>query len=243
MKKALLLLIFFFAFTAFVCAQEIYPQSTPSKDEKPEKGVHGYVLARLIFTAEGKITDVKILNHPTREMRDIVNGAIQKIKFKPALRNGQPVSVRMVMEFNVQLLESETINLREALKGLFRFLSHDSIDALTKELESNITSSISYDLWAIERERMGAQSLPDKERTEYQKLEDEAFKKLVDPMKKRAEQAKSNIVKNANDVKEQTIFISLLYEGVDALSKEKRARFIDLHNQAMNLGLRQALQK
>ncbi len=66
--------------------------------------VQGTVLVSAIFNANGQITGVRVVRGLPDGLNEEAIKAAQKIRFSPAMKNGQPVSVRMSMEFSFNLL-------------------------------------------------------------------------------------------------------------------------------------------
>lgn len=235
--KIVLLSLVTCAFLASGVVAQQYNLQPLAKSE--EKGVRGYVLVSAIFRASGEITDIKILNHPAADLEKEASLAVKKIKFTPAIKDGRPVSVRMQMEFTFQFLQAAKIELRQALQMFFSFLSPENLDALVKTLEKNRENSISPDTWTIAREQAGIPGLSNDEQKEYQGLKNEAIKRLPLELKIRAEKAQGAIPNKPIDDMERVVFSNLLFEGARSLSKENRARFVELYNKAMALGLKQ----
>ena len=69
-----------------------------------DNGVQGTVIVSAIFRADGTITDLTILRGLPLGLNEEAIKAARKIKFKPAIKDGIPVSVKMSMEFSFQLL-------------------------------------------------------------------------------------------------------------------------------------------
>jgi TonB family protein len=66
-------------------------------------GVQGAVLLSAIFTADGKVTGIRVIRGLPDGLTEKAIEAAQKIRFKPAMKDGQPVSVRMTLEYNFAL--------------------------------------------------------------------------------------------------------------------------------------------
>lgn len=66
--------------------------------------VQGTVLVSAVFTADGKVTGIRVIRGLPDGLNDEAIKAAQKIRFTPAMKNGQAVSVRMSMEFSFNLL-------------------------------------------------------------------------------------------------------------------------------------------
>lgn len=66
--------------------------------------VRGTVMVSMIFTAEGRLTGGRIVRGLPDGLNDEAMKAAKKIRYRPACKNGKPVSVRMSMEFTFNLL-------------------------------------------------------------------------------------------------------------------------------------------
>ncbi len=69
-----------------------------------DSGVQGTVILSAIFRADGTITDLNVIRGLPLGLNEEAMRAVSKIKFKPAIKDGVPVSVRMSMEFSFNLL-------------------------------------------------------------------------------------------------------------------------------------------
>jgi TonB family protein len=68
-----------------------------------EKGVQGTVILRAIFGADGRIRIVRIVKALPRGLTLQAIRAAQQIKFIPAMKDGQPVSQYIQIEYNFNL--------------------------------------------------------------------------------------------------------------------------------------------
>lgn len=68
-----------------------------------ENKVEGTVLLSLVYTYDGRITDIRVVRGLPDGLTENAIEAAKKIKFKPAMKDGQPVSVRGNVEFNFYL--------------------------------------------------------------------------------------------------------------------------------------------
>jgi TonB family protein len=62
------------------------------------------VVVSVVFTADGRVSGARVVRGLPDGLNDEAIKAAQKIKFRPAMKNGQPVSVRMAIEFTFNLL-------------------------------------------------------------------------------------------------------------------------------------------
>ncbi|HEX8161211.1 MAG TPA: energy transducer TonB [Pyrinomonadaceae bacterium] len=70
----------------------------PPRAERLGDIFRGAVRLRMIFRSNGKVTDIEVLNSAPPEIRRASIAAAQKIEFKPALKDGQPVSQYVLIE-------------------------------------------------------------------------------------------------------------------------------------------------
>lgn len=66
--------------------------------------VQGTILVSAVFTANGRITQIRVIRGLPDGLNEQAIKAAEKTTFKPALIGGKPVSVRITMQFNFTLL-------------------------------------------------------------------------------------------------------------------------------------------
>lgn len=71
--------------------------------EARDHGTEGVVVVSAVFTAEGKITGLRVIRSLPDGLTEKAIEALQKIRFKPARKDGKAVSVRMQVEFDFAL--------------------------------------------------------------------------------------------------------------------------------------------
>ncbi len=103
-----------------ICAKPVNPREETSKarvihkpepeypDEARGKKIKATVILRAIFRASGEVTDIKLAqivpdDLPQELVKSFVDRSIdaaRQIKFKPAVKNGKPVSMYVQLEYN-----------------------------------------------------------------------------------------------------------------------------------------------
>ncbi len=73
-------------------------------EEARQNGIRGSVVLSVVFGADGRIYDLQIVRGLPQGLTETAIEAAKKIKFRPALRNGTPVNVRMQLGYNFNLL-------------------------------------------------------------------------------------------------------------------------------------------
>jgi TonB family protein len=81
----------------------LYKERAKYTEEARANKIQGSVLVALTYTADGRITDIKVVRGLPDGLTESAIEAAKRIRFQPAMRNGQPVSVRGQLEFNFTL--------------------------------------------------------------------------------------------------------------------------------------------
>ena len=90
--------------TANLRPQILYQEKAKYTEAARQNRVQGTVQVSVVFTADGRVSAAKVTRGLPDGLNDEAIKAAQKIKFRPAMKNGQPVSVRMAIEFTFNLL-------------------------------------------------------------------------------------------------------------------------------------------
>lgn len=93
-----------FTATASMKPNITYKEKAKYTEAARQNRVQGTVLVSAVFTADGRVTSIRVIRGLPDGLNDEAIKAAQKIKFTPAMKNGQPVTVRMSMEFSFNLL-------------------------------------------------------------------------------------------------------------------------------------------
>jgi TonB family protein len=81
----------------------LYKEKAKYTEEARQNKVQGIVVLNVIFTAEGRITNVRVVRGLPDGLTEKAIEAAQRIRFNPATKNGAPVSVRGNLEFSFNL--------------------------------------------------------------------------------------------------------------------------------------------
>jgi TonB family protein len=81
----------------------LFKERAAYTEEARQKGVRGVVILSLVFGADGHIYNIQVMRGLPQGLTETAIEAAKKIKFRPAIKNGTPVNVRMqvVYEFNL----------------------------------------------------------------------------------------------------------------------------------------------
>jgi TonB family protein len=80
-----------------------YREKAKYTEDARQNRVQGSVMLSAIFTADGRVTGIRVVRGLPDGLTEKAIEAAQRIKFQPAMKNGVPVSVRMTLEYNFTL--------------------------------------------------------------------------------------------------------------------------------------------
>ena len=81
----------------------LYKEKAPYTEEGRLQHTQGRVVLNLLFGADGVIKDIRIVMGQPYGLTENAIQAARRIRFEPAMQNGRPVSVRVLVEFNFAL--------------------------------------------------------------------------------------------------------------------------------------------
>ena len=81
----------------------LYREKAKYTEEARKNGVEGTVILHVVFHVNGKITDIKVIRGLPYGLNEKAIEAVKKIRFKPAMKDGKPISVRGSIEFTFNL--------------------------------------------------------------------------------------------------------------------------------------------
>jgi TonB family protein len=82
----------------------LFKEKARYTEEARQQGLRGSVVLSVVFGADARIYDIQIVRGLPQGLTETAIEAAKKIRFRPAIRNGAPVHVRMQVEFNFNLL-------------------------------------------------------------------------------------------------------------------------------------------
>lgn len=82
-----------------------YKEKAKYTEEARSNRVGGVVVLTAIFNADGRITNIRVVRSLPFGLTEEAILALSKFKFRPAIKDGVPVSVRLSLEFAFDLLD------------------------------------------------------------------------------------------------------------------------------------------
>ena len=223
-------------------------KKVPAKYTKEalELGIHGTVLVDAVFQTDGKIGQVRILRGLPNGLNQQVIEAANQLVFEPAIKEGVPVSVRMRLEFDFNILKLDKKRIENILRNDFKFLSSETRQRLTENYAKLKLGSKELDLRPLRDEAIGVNLLELSKHREYMQLredgisnlcppEQEIYRKLVGEMPDVVANPNGKFSEGELAYKVQRLF-GLRYSGITTLTIEKQKKFVELYNEAVLLG-------
>jgi TonB family protein len=81
----------------------LYREKAKYTEEARLNKVEGTVVLTLVFGADGRVHDIRMVRGLPHGLTETSIEAAQKIRFQPAVQYGKPVSVRATLEFSFAL--------------------------------------------------------------------------------------------------------------------------------------------
>lgn len=81
-----------------------YRENANYTKEARDNKVEGNIVLSAVFRRNGKVTDIRVLRGLPHGLTEQAIATVERIRFEPAMKDGQPVSVRGNLEFSFQLL-------------------------------------------------------------------------------------------------------------------------------------------
>ena len=81
----------------------VYKEKARYTEAARQNQVQGTVVLRATFSADGRITDIRVVRGLPMGLTENAIMAAQRIRFQPAIRNGVPITVHASLEFNFAL--------------------------------------------------------------------------------------------------------------------------------------------
>jgi TonB family protein len=92
-----------FPMTANLRPTILYTEKPRYTEEARQNKIQGTVVLSVVFSADGRITNIRVVRSLPDGLTENAIGAARRIRFNPAVRNGVPVSVRTNLEFSFNM--------------------------------------------------------------------------------------------------------------------------------------------
>jgi len=218
-----------------------YREKAKYTEEARENITHGVVELNVVFRTEGSISDIRVVNGLPYGLIERAIDAARKIRFEPAIKDGQPVHVRGNLEFAFNLYDLSEKSIHKMLSHDFPVLSKEAVQAMAKLIYKRGDRD-SDKAWHFAQQCLekGVSKLPQSEQEELTSLTLEALRGL-DESDQRIYQKLLEFSKTEQKTEqlrdyEEMRMIEFRFRGISRLPDEKRRRAEALYNKAATLG-------
>jgi TonB family protein len=124
----------------------LYREKAQYTREAKDNKVEGTVVLSCVFGVDGQIGDIKVIRGLPHGLTENAVIAAKKIRFEPAMKNGQPVSVRGNVEFTFNLYKDPIQEMNSSLRPtiLYREKAQYTREAKDNKVEGTVILSVVF---------------------------------------------------------------------------------------------------
>lgn len=214
-----------------------YREKAKYTEEARDNVIHGTVALNVVFRSDGRISDIKVVKGLPYGLTEKAIEAVRKIRFEPAIKDGQPVHVRGYLEFTFELYGMSEMSIHKMLRDDFPLLSNEAVQVMAKVIYKRGDRD-SDKAWRFAQQCLekGVSKLPQSEQEELTSLTLEAVRGLDESAQqfyqKLMEKSKTEQLSDYEEMR----MIEFRFTGISKLPNEKRRRAEALYNKATTLG-------
>jgi TonB family protein len=223
--------------TGIVKPRVTYRENAKYTEEARENVIHGTVALNVIFGVDGTISGVRVTSGLPYGLTESAIDAVGKVRFDPAIKNGEPADVRGTIEFTFHLYDLNEKSIRKMLRNDFPVLSDRVVETLATIIfargDRDTQKAWLFGQHCLEK---GPSKLPQSEQEELTNLKLEAIQALDESdqqiYQKLVEKSK---IEQLRDYEEMRV-VEFRFGGTTRLPNEKRKRAEALYNKVVTLG-------
>jgi TonB family protein len=223
--------------TGIVKPKITYRENAKYTEEARENVIHGTVALNVVFGVDGTISDFRVASGLPYGLTESAIDAVRKVRFEPAIKNGEPATVRGTIEFSFHLSLLGEKSIRKMLRNDFPVLSDRVIQMMATIIYARGDRDTDQ-AWLFGKQSLekGSSKLPQSEQEELTSLKLEAIQALAESdqqiYQKLMEKSKTEQLRDYEEMQ----MIEFRFRGISKLPNEKRSRAEALYNKAATLG-------
>jgi TonB family protein len=223
--------------TGIVKPKVTYRENAKYTEEARENVIHGTVALNVIFGVDGTISGVRVTSGLPYGLTESAIDAVEKVRFEPAIKNGEPATVRGTIEFTFHLFGLGEKSIRKMLRNDFPALS----DGVVQTMATIIYARGDRDTqkaWLFGKQCLekGVSKLPQSEQEELTSLTLEAVRGLNESDQQIYQMLREKSKTEQLPEYYEMRMIETRFRGISRLPDEKRRRAEALYNKAATLG-------
>jgi TonB family protein len=223
--------------TSIVKPRVTYRENAKYTEEARENVIHGTVALNVIFGVDGTISGVRVTSGLPYGLTESAIDAVGRVRFEPAIKNGEPATVRGTIEFTFHLYGLGEKSIRKMLRNDFPVLSDRVVEIMATILDARGDRD-TQKAWLFGQQCLekGVSKLPRQEQEELMSLTLEAIRGLDESDQQLYQRLMDKSkTEQLRDYEEMQI-IEFRSRGIAKLPDEKRRRTEALYNKAATLG-------
>jgi TonB family protein len=124
----------------------LYREKAQYTREARDNKVEGKIVLSAVFSADGQISDIKVIQGLPDGLTENAIMAAKKIRFEPAMKDGQPVSVRGRLEFTFNLYKDPIQQMDASLRPTitYREKAKYTQEAKDNKVEGTVVLSVVF---------------------------------------------------------------------------------------------------
>jgi len=214
-----------------------YREKAKYTEEARDNVIHGTVALNVVFRSDGSLSDIKVVKGLPYGLTEKAIDAARKIRFEPAIKDGQPVHVRGDLEFTFHLYDLEEKSIHKMLRNDFPVLSKDAVQALAKVIYKRGDRD-SEKAWRFAQQCLetGVSKLPPSEQEELTSLTLEAVRVLDESDQRIYQKLIEKSKTGQAPYYYEMWMIEFRFRGISKLPNETLKRAEALYTKAATLG-------
>jgi TonB family protein len=224
--------------TATLRPKITYREKAPYTNEARNNLTHGTVALSVVFRLEGTITDIKVVRGLPDGLTESAIEAAKKVRFEPAVKNGNPVSVRGILELTFDMYGLDEGSIRRLLGNDFPVLSSEVVKNMAAAIYKR-GDRTTETAWSTGRLcfKQGEVKLLQAEQEELSNLMFEAIGGLKESSQKSYRELLEKSKKQLLNQGDERLITEVCFSGMADLPPEKRSRAEALYNKAAAIGV------
>ena len=223
--------------TGIVKPRVTYRENAKYTEEARENVIHGTVALNVIFGVDGTISGVRVTSGLPYGLTESAIDAVGKVRFDPAIKDGEPADVRGTIEFTFHLYDLNEKSIRKMLRNDFPVLSDRVVETMATIIfargDRDTQKAWLFGQRCLEK---GPSKLLQSEQEELTSLKLEAIQALDESdqqiYQKLVEKSKTEQLRDYEEMR----VVEFRFRGTTRLPNEKRKRAEALYNKAVTLG-------
>jgi TonB family protein len=215
-----------------------YREKAKYTEEARDNLTHGVVVLNVVFRSNGSVSDIKVVRGLPYGLTEKSIESAVKVRFEPAIKDGQPVNVRLNLMFTFQMYDLDERSIRKMLRNDFPVLSEETVQVMAtviyKRGDTDTEKAWRFAQQCLEK---GGSKLPQSEQEELTNLTLDAIRGLGES----DQQAYQKLMEKSKTERlfddQEVWLVESRFRGVSKLPDEKRGRAETLYNKAATLGV------